>query len=108
MYSVCKSEMSSLNCANLVRVISSSRENIIAFLLEKISNFGMIEQFATLVQVCTLVWTGRIVLTEEMREPLQRRTLRDASVSMFHSSEVVGHKNPARFTIHAFVVLATV
>ena len=72
MYSVCKSEMSSLNCANLVRVISSSRENIIAFLLEKISNFGMIEQFATLVQIDIFVLALRVILGKEVSKPLKR------------------------------------
>ena len=71
-YSVCnKSAMSWLNWAVLVGVISSSGENVIAFLLEKILNLRMVEEF-TLVQINILAFAERVILSKEVGKPLER------------------------------------
>ena len=78
------------------------------FFGEEIAHFRMIEEFPALVWVHTLICAGWIALTEEVQWTLQRRTLGDASVSMFHSCEVIGHKCPARFAIDSFTFLLLV
>ena len=84
-----KSTVSSFNRSILTRVVGSCWVNFVSFLVEEISNFGMVKEFAALVQMDVLVIALWVVLGKEMREPLQRRSFRDASVSVFHAGKVI-------------------
>ena len=71
---VSKSSVSALDRTILSRRVCTSGMCCTAFLLEQVANLGMIEEFSALVEMHTFIAAARIVLREEMCEPLQWRT----------------------------------
>ena len=63
---VCKSFMASFDGTILMQVIRVSGMNGTFFLGEEVPNFGVVEQFAFLVQMCTFAVTVGISLTEKV------------------------------------------
>ena len=49
-----------------------------------------------------------VALCKEMFQPQDWRCFGDASITVFHSGEVISRENPASFAIHAFVIFSTV
>ena len=68
--SLCKSAMSLFYWAVLVGVISSSWEDVVTFLVEKISYFWVVEELTTLVKINILAVAWRVILCKEVCAPL--------------------------------------
>ena len=56
--------------AVLVGVISSSWEDVVTFLVEKISYFWVVEELTTLVKINILAVAWRVILCKEVCAPL--------------------------------------
>ena len=69
-----KSSVSALDRTILSRRVRSSWMHCVTFLLKKVANLGMIEEFSALVEMHMFVAAARIALREEMCEPLWWRT----------------------------------
>ena len=71
---VCKGLMPSLDWSILTRVVSTCWMDGASFLVEEVSNFGMVAELTPLIQVNALVITVWVALGKEMGKPLQGRS----------------------------------
>jgi hypothetical protein len=99
-----------LNRAILERSFGSSGSDFISLGCEEISNNRVVVKLAALIKMDVLVLASVPggILGEEESEPFDGRGLRGPSVTIFHTGEVISHKDPAGFTIEAFIVLPPV
>ena len=102
-----KGDVTTFHRAILVGSISTSGTNVIAKMLAKLLHIRVVVQFTSLVKKNTFVAATRGMFLQEMPEPVDRGSLGDASVAMFHAGEVVGDEDPACFAIETQVVLFT-
>ena len=97
-------EVTTFHRAILVGSISASGANFISKPLKKLLHVRVVVQFASLVKKNILVATARGMFLQEMAEPVDRGSLGDACVAMFHAGEMVSDEDPACLTIEAQVI----
>ena len=105
-HGVGQSAMAALNRAILTRVVGPSGMNGVALFGEQVLNFWMVEELSTLIKMHTLVGAGGIALAWEVGKPFQRRAFGDASVAMFHASEVISDKDPTSLSVCPCMIFA--
>ena len=100
--------MGAFNLSILVRGIGACRVNSIMELRKEVTDFGVSEQFTTLIHVDIFIRTGssRGVLREEISKPFNRGSFGSPGITILHASEVISDKNPARLTIESFIVFS--
>ena len=84
--------VSSLDRAILERSLSTSRSDFIPFGSKEVLNLWIVIEFSLLIHVNIFVPAvlSRGILREEKSKPFYRRGFGSSSVTIFHTSEVIG------------------
>ena len=102
--------VSSLDRAILERGFSSSGSDFVSLGCEEISDSRIVIKLSALIKMDILVLTSVPggVLRKEEPEPFNGGSFGGTSITIFHTREVISHKDPAGFTVESFIVPAAI